>query len=184
MWAIQCIAKISIKENFWIVGTLTIASSRKHLQSTLSLIKNQLDGSTVNVHAENIRLAHIDVWPIPKSGSEKRIRKAAYAVPPTDSSSDSSNESSEGEKSRDTVIKQYRKERSESEDEDDIPLMELSKRLRNQEKHMREINEPAETSPSDEDDLNPDLMLSDEENEPTHNQIPQEKPEEVLIDEV
>ena len=148
------------------------------------VIKNQLDGSTENVHVENIRLANIDVWPIPTSGSEKRIRKAAYAVPPTDSSSDSSNESSEEEKSRDTVIKHYRNERSESEDEDDIPLLKLSKRIRNQEKHMCETDEPAEAGPSDEDSLNSDSLLSDREEEPIHNQIPQEKPEEMLIDEV
>lgn len=148
------------------------------------VIKNQLDGSTENVHAENIRLAHIDVWPIPKSGSEKRIRKAAYAVPPSDSSSDSSNESSEEEKSRDTVIRQYRKEKNESEDEDDIPLMELSKRIRNQEKRMRETDESVEASPSDEESLHSDSMHSDGEEESIHNQIPQEKPEEMLIDEV
>ena len=115
---------------------------------------------------------------------KKRIRKAAYAVPPTDSSSDSSNESSEEEKLRDIVIKHYRNERSESEDEDDIPLMELSKRIRNQEKQIREIDEPTEASPSDEDRLNSDSLLSDGEEEPIHNQIPQEKPEEMLIDEV
>lgn len=148
------------------------------------VIKNQLDGSTENVHAENIRLAHIDVWPIPKSGSEKRIRKAAYAVPPSDSSSDSSNESSEEEKSRDTVIRQYRKEQNESEDEDDIPLMELSKRIRNQEKRMRETDESVEASPSDEESLHSDSMHSDGEEESIRNQIPQEKPEEMLIDEV
>ena len=34
------------------------------------IIKNQLDRSTVDVHAENIRLARIDEWPLPEAGTK------------------------------------------------------------------------------------------------------------------
>ena len=91
------------------------------------VIKNQLDGSTVDVHAENIRLAQIDEWPLPEAHTKQPLRRAAFVVPPTDSSSDCSEDSSLEESPRKKLARRYHKERAESEDEDDIPLMELSK---------------------------------------------------------
>ena len=56
------------------------------------VIKNQLDGSSVDVHAENIWLVQIDEWPLPEAQTKQPLRRAAFVVPPTDSSSDSSEE--------------------------------------------------------------------------------------------
>ena len=82
------------------------------------------------------------------------------------------------------IVKQYRTKQSESEDVDDIPVMELSKRLRNQEKNQNDSNKLCETSPSNEDSFNSDSVLSNREGEPFDNQMSPEKPEEMLIDEV
>ena len=46
------------------------------------IIKNQLDGSLCKVHAEMLRLAKIDDWQISKDENQKRLRDAAYVLPP------------------------------------------------------------------------------------------------------
>ena len=46
------------------------------------IIKNQLDGSTCKVHAEMLRLAKIDDWQISKDENQKRLKDAAYVLPP------------------------------------------------------------------------------------------------------
>ena len=61
------------------------------------------------------------------------MRKAAYVVPPSSSSSDSEDGQSDGlDKDRplDRRIRRFRQERSGSSEEEDIPLAELRKRLR------------------------------------------------------
>ena len=145
------------------------------------VVKNQLDGSTEKVHAEQIRLANIDEWPAPQIETEKPRRKAAFVVPPSDSSSESSDESSNQETPHERIAKHYRKERSESDYEDDIPLMELSKRLKGQKSPMTYGNNML---PSDEENCHSDSIYSDHEEGATDNQLPQEKPEEMMIDEV
>ena len=56
------------------------------------VIKNQLDGSTCKVHAELLRLANVDDWKISES-KEKRLRYAAYVVPPQASGSETASDS-------------------------------------------------------------------------------------------
>ena len=150
------------------------------------VIRNQLDGTTVDVHAENIRLAHIDEWPLPEADTERPVRRTAFVVPPTDSSSDSNDESSGEESPTDKIAKRNRGERTESEDEDDIPLMELSKRIKKQK--IRENiggkrSLPASISSQEESDIS-DSRISDKEEDSISNQEDQENPEEMLIDEV
>ena len=53
------------------------------------VIKNQLNGSTCKVHSEMLRLANIEDWQISKDETDKRLRDAAYVIPPELSDSDS-----------------------------------------------------------------------------------------------
>ena len=46
------------------------------------VIKNQLDGSTCTVHAEMLRLAKVEEWQMSKDESSKRLRDAAFVIPP------------------------------------------------------------------------------------------------------
>ena len=93
------------------------------------VIRNQLDGSTCKVHAEMLRLANVDEWQISKNEESRRLRDAAYAIPPQASDSEPVSDSeSEENVPLAKLAKKYRQERESSEDEDDISLMELRKR--------------------------------------------------------
>jgi hypothetical protein len=95
------------------------------------IIKNQLDNSTVKVHAEQIRLANINDWSIPKADNTGRPkRNATFVVTPEKSDTDDASEIPESVLPQ--VAKNVRKERSNSDSEDDIPLAELQKHLRQQ----------------------------------------------------
>ena len=129
---------------------------RKHIHSKLDLkwepfyriieqcspvnyvIKNQLDGKTVKVHAEHIKLAKVNEWQIPKTATGRPRRIAAYVVPPESDHSDTSGESSNSDSTNIQLklAKKYRRERENTSDEEDIPLMELSKRLKNRESRV------------------------------------------------
>ena len=90
------------------------------------MIKNQLTWKTTKAHAEQIRLASLE-WEIPKQALKPNQRKATMAVPvETDSDIKSSSESDD-----DTPLaklaKMYRREIETSDEEDNIPLMELGK---------------------------------------------------------
>ena len=101
------------------------------------VIKNQLDGSTSQVHAEMLRLANTDDWQISKDETSRRLRDAAYVIPPAASDSDSSSDSdSELNLPLAKLAKRYRHERETSEDEEDIPLLELRNRLRHRERNQ------------------------------------------------
>ena len=95
------------------------------------VIKNQLDGSTSKVHAEMLHLANIADWQISKDETCRRLRDAAYVIPPAHSDSDSSSDSDlESNLPLAKLAKMYRHERETSEDEEDIPLLELRNRSR------------------------------------------------------
>ena len=85
----------------------------------------------MKTHAQHLKEAKIDDRDIPPSTQFSSMRRTAYVVPPEDS--DSENESVDGSKKEGTESRQIkinRKERENSDDEDDIPLMELAKRIR------------------------------------------------------
>ena len=94
------------------------------------IIKNQLNGTTVQSHAEYLRLAKLD-WEIHQDTKNKDLSKPAYAVPPdTESDSDSNSES---EAPLPKIIKQYRRKRYNGRsDEEHIPLAQLSRRIKQQ----------------------------------------------------
>jgi hypothetical protein len=95
-------------------------------------VRHQLDGTEVKSHAEHLRLAKISDWPIPKARG-KILRKATQVVAPESSSSDSEDEARQ-ENARDRLNRGVRKEREHSSSEEDVPLMELRKRLRTRER--------------------------------------------------
>ena len=104
------------------------------------VIKNQLDGSTSRVHAEMLRAANIDEWLIPTSTDGRPLRKTAYVIPPEDSSDEESGDTDQ-EGPYEKLAKKYQKERDDSDEEDNIPLMELAKRLKARDAMKQEENE-------------------------------------------
>lgn len=123
------------------------------------VIKDQLSGQTVKAHAEQLRLANIEEWEIPKDTSGRKLRQAAYAVPPDDPDSSSSDESEMEEQPMQKIIKRRRQERLASTDEDDIPLMELAKRLKERDARNRTVKN------SDKLSSGTDLYNSDQESD-------------------
>ena len=107
------------------------------------ILKNQLDNKTVEAHADHMKIAKVDTWHIPKTETGKPRRRAAYVVPPEseESSSESGSSESEREDPRKKLVDLARRERENSEDEDNIPKMELAKRI-----HERELRENAENA--------------------------------------
>ncbi|KAK7088948.1 hypothetical protein V1264_024660 [Littorina saxatilis] len=114
------------------------------------VIRNQLDDKTTRVHAEHLRLAKIDDWQIPKDNLGRPRRNVTYVVPPEDSSTDKQSSESERETPLATLAKKYRQEREGSSQEDDIPLMELSKRIKARQRRERQrVESDNRSSPSD-----------------------------------
>ena len=94
-------------------------------------------------------MVNVDEWDIPKYNTNKPIRKANYVIHRDISDSDSiSSETSEDDIPLNTIAKRYRKERDTSSDEEDIPLMELSNKLKQCQirlQHENEVNSSSET---------------------------------------
>ena len=121
------------------------------------VINDQLSGQTVKAHAEQLRLANIEEWEIPKGNSGRNLRQTAYVVPPNDPDSNSSDESEMKEQPTQKIIKRRRQERDASTDEDDIPLMELAKRLKERDARNKAVkNTHKLTSGTESDDSNPE----------------------------
>ena len=94
------------------------------------MIRNQLVGVVVKAHAEHLRLAKIENWDIPPDDSSKPYRRAAYVVPPQESSEVGSGSESQGGDPLSKIAKGYGRERDRSSDEENIPLAELAGRLK------------------------------------------------------
>ena len=151
------------------------------------VIKSQLDGSTTKAYAGDIRLANIDDWQISKDANNRRLRDAAYVIPPQPSDSETESDSDPEENvPLSKLAKKYRQERETSEDEEDIPLMELRKRLRYREMRQTQNEETKVKDMECNDELSSDnsnsLPLfenSDSDNEMDVNEVhsPQTFPE-------
>ena len=95
------------------------------------VIRNQLDGTTIKVHVQHLRKAQVEKWHTPPLNSNKQLRSQVFVVPPEESDTDSgASDHSAMKNPEDRRIKFCRKERPNSDNEDDIPLMELANRLR------------------------------------------------------
>jgi len=123
------------------------------------VIRNQLDGTTMKTHAEHLRLAKLDEWDLPKTRDGRPMRRARYAVPPEGTSSDSSSEEERngGRKTTEDIARRFRRERDDSSSEDDIPLMELAKRLKARDRGQIEEDEHSDDDHSTED-LSPNAL--------------------------
>ena len=97
-------------------------------------LKNQLDGTISKADVEHLQLAQLDVGEIPKDKKGRPACKVTYTVPVNSSSDESDIESSDKEESLTKIVKKYQKQREASSDEDDIPLMELAKRMQEEER--------------------------------------------------
>ena len=127
------------------------------------VIRNQLNGKTERVHADHIRLAKVDEWSIPKTATGQPRRRAAYVAPPPSDSDDDESEfpDSERETPQNKLIKYARREREDSRDEEDIPLMELATWLRERKRREKEDNQgPEEHCESEENAYASDDMHS------------------------
>ena len=85
-------------------------------------------------------LTPIGDWKIPRDEVGRSMRKAVCVVPPSSSSSDSEDGQSDGsDKDRplDRQVRRFRQERSGSSEEEDIPLAELRRRVRAQNRRLR-----------------------------------------------
>ena len=101
------------------------------------VIKNQLDDLTSKGHAEMLHWANIADWQISKDENCRRLKDAAYVIPPAPSDSDSSSDSDwESNLPLAKFAKRYRHERETSEVEEDIPLLELRNRLRHRDRNQ------------------------------------------------
>jgi len=98
------------------------------------IIRDQLTGNSTKAHAQHLKPANIDEWEIPKTSSIKNMRKSKFVVSPETSGSDLSSEEDEIT-FEDRLIRKHRNERETSSDEDEIPPMELKKRIRNRERN-------------------------------------------------
>ncbi|KAK3107412.1 hypothetical protein FSP39_013983 [Pinctada imbricata] len=117
------------------------------------IVKNQLDGNTTKTHARHLRPAKIDEWKVPRDSAGHILRKTTYVVPPEQSDSDE-----EQPVPQDVAVRHRVQEREDSSDEDDIPLMELRRRLRTRampetctdmgDDTNTDLNHPSESSPS------------------------------------
>ena len=105
-----------------------------------------MNGTVTKTHAEHIRLANLDEWEIPKDKKGRPMRKATYVAPMSSTSSD--DESSNEDPPLAKRVKRCRKQRETSSDEDDIPLMELAKRMREKDadKEQKSVNEVVNTN--------------------------------------
>ena len=108
------------------------------------VIRNQLDGVAVKVHAEHLRLARVEEWEIPTNDSKKPYRRAAYVVPPQESSEESSSSESEGGDPLPKIARWYRRERDDSSEEENIPLAELAGRIKARERRLEREQGPVE----------------------------------------
>lgn len=98
------------------------------------IIKDQLTGNSMKAHAQHLKPANVDEWEIPKTAAIKNIRKSKFVIPPETSESELSSEGNEMS-FKDRLIRKHRNERETSSEEDEIPPLELKKRIRNRERN-------------------------------------------------
>ena len=123
------------------------------------VIRNQLDGVAVKVHAEHLRLAKVEEWEIPTNDSRKPYWRAAYVVPPQESSEESSSSESEDGDPLPKIAQWYRRERDNSSEEENIPLAELAGRLKARERRLEREQGPADWHKTSDDETS---TVSDE----------------------
>uniref|UniRef100_A0A8W8IKX2 Novel STAND NTPase 3 domain-containing protein n=1 Tax=Magallana gigas TaxID=29159 RepID=A0A8W8IKX2_MAGGI len=125
------------------------------------LTRLKLHGSTRKTHANDIRLANVDQWTVPSDNRPRMLRRAQYAEPPnTDDPSSGTSSEDEGPEALDD---KFRDERTDSSDEDDIPLAELQRRIRHREERLADRpNELSDQLTLDPDDIETDETMNND----------------------
>ena len=121
--------------------------------------RNQLDGTTTKTHARHMRHAKIDEWKVPRDTEGRLLRRTTYVVPPEEESS-SEEETTPLQK----IVRHKQQERDGSSDEDDIPTMELRRRLRSRDTRQKEL--------FNEDDTPKDNLVNDDNTPKTESETP------------
>ena len=84
------------------------------------------------------RYADLNEWQIPEDKTRKKLRPSNYVVPPDDSSSESDTDEGQDRNRQGQLSKRYRRARSDSSSEDDIPLAELREKIRSRQMRVNE----------------------------------------------
>ena len=96
-----------------------------------------------------MRHAKIDEWKVPRDTEGRLLRRTTYVIPPEEESS-SEEETTPLQK----IVRHKQQERDGSSDEDDIPTMELRRRLRSRDMRQKEL--------FNEDDTPKDNLVNDD----------------------
>ncbi|MCG8045073.1 MAG: hypothetical protein N0E48_05300 [Candidatus Thiodiazotropha endolucinida] len=96
-------------------------------------VRNQLDGKILDTHARYLRHAKVDSWKITKQERNRKLRRARYVVTPPSSDTESPVE----QKPLDKLVQMKKQHRSGSSDEEDIPKLELTKRIMSRQRRLR-----------------------------------------------
>ena len=99
------------------------------------VVRNQVTGHTVPTHAEHIRPAPVEEWTVPEStdSGQRRSRRTQYVAAPSGNSEGESTGSSDEDDdniSKNNLEDWYKNEREDSNEEENVPIMELTKRMR------------------------------------------------------
>ena len=106
--------------------------------------RNQLDGTTTKTHARHIRQAKIDEWKVPRNTEGRLLRRTTYVVPPEEEAS-----SEEEMTPLQKIVRHKQQERDGSSDKNDIPTMELRRRLRSRDTRQKELFNEDDTTKND-----------------------------------
>ena len=126
--------------------------------------RSQLDGTTTKTHARHMQHAKIDEWKVPRDTEGRLLRRTTYVVPPEEESS-SEEETTPLQK----IVRHKQQERDGSSDEDDIPTMELRRRLRSRDTRQKEL--------FNEDDTPEDNLVNDDNTPKTESETPSCSPD-------
>ena len=146
------------------------------------VVRNQLTGEQTKAHARHLRLAKLDHWEIPANKVNRPLRKSTLVMPPNESEySSSENEEGDGIQQ---AINMRLVERSDSSDEEDIPLAELRRRL--QARKVIQENQPEIIGDNETDNEidNENSDMSDSDSNNISSQSPLSTPPKSIEDEM
>ena len=96
-------------------------------------VRNQLDGTVLDKHVRHLRHAKIDSWKITKQEKNRKLRRARYVISPPSSDTEPQAE----QEPLDKLVQMKKQHRSGSSDEEDIPKLELTKRIISRQRRLK-----------------------------------------------
>ena len=110
-------------------------------------VRNQLDGTVLDKNARHMRHAKIDSWKITKQEKNRKLRRARYVISPS-----SDTEPQAEQEPLDKLVQMKKQHRSGSSDEEDIPKLELTKRIIFRQRRLKRESAESGSYSSDNDD--------------------------------